>query len=93
MKLTKSKLKQIIKKELQEVYGGSFDYGRNPAEELEPEDLPEEKGDEDEALKLIQKAMTLLAPIHPSMVVTLADVTKELRNLLGIPGIPGIGGE
>ena len=98
MKLTKLQLKQIIKEELQEVYGGSFDYGRNPAEELEPEDWPEkeepeEESDENKALKLIQEAMTLLAPIRPEMIERLADVTAELRNLLGIPGISGAGGE
>ncbi len=80
MKLTKTQLKQIIKEELQEVYGGSFDYGRNPAEELESE----EESDEDKALKLIQEAMTLLAPIRPEMIERLADVTAELRNLLGL---------
>jgi len=43
VKLTKSQLKQIIKEELQEAYGGSFDYGRNPAEEFDPSWEPEEE--------------------------------------------------
>ena len=84
MKLTKSKLKQIIKEELQEAYGSSGP--RLPyayAADSEGDDWHKEDNKEREALELIQKAMTILAPIRPLMIDRLADVTAELRSLLG----------
>ena len=58
MKLTKSKLKQLIKEELKENI------------DMSPYD----------ALTHIQKAMLLLASIHPEMIERLADVSFELRK-------------
>jgi histone deacetylase complex regulatory component SIN3 len=60
MKLTKAKLKQIIKEELKE----NIDMSAH------------------DALTHIEKAISLLAPIHPGMIERLSDVSGELRRAI-----------